>query len=85
MCGLFSLVAARGSYSLVAVHRFLTAVASVAEHRLNGTQVQYLQLPGSTADSVVVAHRLKCPEALGSSRTRDQTHVSCIGRRSPYH
>ena len=41
----------------------------VAECRLEGTV------------SVVVAHRLSCLMACGISWTRDQIHVSCIGRR----
>ena len=34
----------------------------------------------------MVAHRLSCSHRhVGSSWTRDQTHVSCIGRQSLYH
>ena len=32
-----------------------------------------------------MAHGLSCSEACGSSRTRDQTRVPCIGRRIPNH
>ena len=28
--------------------------------------------------SIVVAHGLSCPDALGSARTRDQTHVPAL-------
>ena len=38
-----------------------------------------------SAGSVVVAHGLCCSVAVGSSRIRDQTCVSCIGRRILYH
>ena len=39
----------------------------------------------SSTASVVVAQRLRCPGHMGSSWIRDQTHVSCIGRRTLYH
>ena len=75
MCGVFgavrglSLVAASGNYSLVVVHRLFTGVASlVAGHGQQGAQAS------------VVVHGLSCPMVLGSSWTRDQTHVPSIGR-----
>ena len=45
-------------------------VPLVAEHRLQGSQA-----------SVVLAHGLSCSTHVGSSCTRDQTSVPCIGRR----
>ena len=49
-------------FSLVAVRQLLIAVASVvAEHRLPGTQAQWLQHVGS----VVVAMELSCSTACG--------------------
>ena len=46
----FSLAEVGGSYSLVAVHRLLIAMASlVAEHTLEGVWTQCLGLPGSRA------------------------------------
>ena len=65
-CASFSLVEASGSYSLIAVHGLLIAVASVVvEHRLQGTWAcscrSLLQSPGSVA----VAHRLSCSAACG--------------------
>ena len=73
-----SLVEVSGDYFLVAMHGFLIAVASL------GTNSRHLGfLSCSTTGSVVVAHRLSCPEACGnlSSQTRDQTCVSCICRQ----
>ena len=54
-CSNFSLVAKSRGSSLVLVHRLLVVVTSlVEEHRLEGVWA-----------SVVVAHGLSCPEALG--------------------
>ena len=54
---------------------FLTVVASlVGEHRLWGTWAL-----------VAVVHRLVAPQHVGSSPTRDQTHVSYIGRWTVIH
>ena len=74
----FSLIVASGSCSLV-MCRFLTVVAAlVAEHQLqqfwlpgSKTQAQQLWLMGLT----VLRH-------VGSSRTKDQTHVPCTGRQT---
>ena len=70
----FSVVTVSRGYSLIV--RLLIAVASlVAEHGFSG-----VRLPGSRAQAqqswhmVLVALRL-----MGSSWTRDQTCVSCIG------
>ena len=53
----FSLVAACGGSSLVAVRRLLAAVVSlVAEHGLQACRLQELWFPGSR----VVTHRLSC-------------------------
>ena len=35
--------------------------------------------------SIIVEHGLSCSKAVGSSQTRDQTCVSCIGRWILYH
>ena len=54
------------------------AVASLAaENRFGGRRLQWLQHVGS----VVVAHRLRAPQWAGSSWTRDQIRVPCIGRQ----
>ena len=53
-------------FSLVAVHRLLTALASLLKHRL------------SSAGWVVVCTGLVVPPHMGSSWTRDQTHVPFI-------
>ena len=63
-----------GVYSLVAVRGLLVAGASlVVEHGLQGTQAS-----GAAGLSVAPWH-------VGSSQTRDRTHVSCNGRRVLYH
>ena len=51
---------------------------------LRAWRTQQLQLPSSKSGSLVVlAHMLSCPASYGSSQTRDQTHVPCIGRPTP--
>ena len=43
-----------------------------------------MQLPSSkTGSLVVLVHMLSCPASSGSSQTRDQTQVPCIGRPIP--
>ena len=61
----FSLVAASGEHTLVAVHGFLIVVASLAEHgsRCRGSVVAAYGLQSS--GSVVVVHWLSCSEACG--------------------
>lgn len=71
----FSLVGAGRGHSLGAMHGLLVVVASlVADHGLWNAQT-----------SAVVAHTLSCSSEVGSSRTRGQTHVSCIDRSILYH
>ena len=60
-CAIFPLVAASGHVSLAVVPGFVTAVASLVEHRLQAQGVQQVQHVGS----VVVAPRLSCSEAYG--------------------
>ena len=80
LCRLF-LVAASGGFSVVAVCSLLIAVASLVEHRLQAHRPQQLQ----QVRSVVETHRLSCSMACGgSSQTRGQTLVSCIGRQILY-
>ena len=68
-----SLVVASGGYSLVAVFGPLFAVASlVIEHGLWAQGLQWVWL---SCGSALAALRL-----VGSSWTRDRTHVPCIGR-----
>ena len=96
-CTGLSFVVESGGYSLVALPRFLTAMASLAvEH---GAQ-RYTALSNWGAwASVVVAHGLSsCGSQPGSitvacgpmwhvrsSMIRDRTHVSCVGRWVLYH
>ena len=69
-------------FSLVAVHKLLTVVAS----RCNAQTPRCAGL-GSGAHrlwstgSVVGAHGLSCSVARGSFPVRDRTHVSCTGRQ----
>ena len=56
-----------GGYSLVVVQGLLIMMASlVAKHGLYGTQAPAVDL--------------FAPRHVGSSWTRDRTHVSCVGR-----
>jgi len=72
---------------LVVVPGLLTAVASLsAQHRFWGTWASVAVVPGAR----VQAQWLWCmgsvaPWLVGSSQIRDQTHVSCTGRRILYH
>ena len=67
----------------VAVCGLLIAVASlVAEHRLQACRLQELWLVGSRAQAQQLWFMgLVAPWHVGSSQTRAQTRVSCIGRR----
>ena len=71
-CAEFSLVAASGGYSAVAVQGPLVVAASLVGARLQGEWA-----------SVVAAHGLRRdpPRHVGSSPTRDRTCVACIARR----
>ena len=71
-CAGFSLVVEREDHSLVAVLRFLIAVAfPIVEH---GSRYAGF----NSCDLVALQH-------VGSSRIRDLTHVSCNGRQILYH
>ena len=71
-CAGFSLVKASRGYSLVAVPRLLTAVAScVVEHRLQGMQASVVGAPG-----------VSCSSACGILL---HAHIFCIGRQILYH
>ena len=61
---------------------------------LSGCSVQASLCSGSSSfgtqavgdwASAVVVHRLSFPRHMGSSQTRDQTCISCIGRQIIYH
>ena len=71
----------------VAVHRLLIGVASlVAEHRLQAPGLQQLWHMGSRVqDQQLWRTGLVAPQHVGSSRTRAQTRVPCIGRQIPNH
>ena len=78
----------------VAVHGFLTAVASlVVEHRLLGAQASAVAATGLVTGAqrlLAVAQEVQSTgsvalQHVGSSWTRDWTHVPCIGRQILIH
>ena len=77
-----SLVAATGGYSLVGVHRLLTAAASlVLGHRFQTHGLQWLSVVGYRAWAQWLWHvGSVVPGIVESSQTRDQACVSFIGR-----
>ena len=68
LCVGFSLVAATSGCSPVAVRGLIAVASLVAEHRLQSA-------PASHCEAETVA-----PRHVESSRTRNGTHVPCIGR-----
>ena len=71
----------RPGFSLVAVHRLLTAVASLADHGRSCTRASVAVAHGlQSPDSVAVVHAVSHPaQHVGSSQTRNRTHVPSIG------
>ena len=71
----------------IAVRGLLTVVSSlVAEHRLQVHGLQQLWLAGSRAQAQQLwSLGSATPPHVGSSQTRDQTRVPCIGRQIPIH
>ena len=65
-----SLVVESGGYSLVVVRGLLLEVAPLVQHRSEGHSWR--------TGLVALQH-------VGSSQTRDGTHVSCFGRQILYH
>ena len=69
------------------MYGILTAVASLVsissrEHRLKACGLTYLQLLGSRAQAQELwCANLDASSRVGSSQTRDQTHVPCTGRQ----
>ena len=82
----FSLVAASGGYSLFAMLGLLIVVTSlVVGHGFWALGFQSLRLPGSRAQAQQLCRTvLAAPRHVESPWTRDQTHVSCTGRRILY-
>ena len=76
-----------GDYPMVVVCRLLIVAASlVEEHELSGAWASVIAVLGSA----VQAQQLWCtgliaPWYVGSSPTRDGTHISCIGRQILYY
>ena len=72
-------------YFFLAVHGLLIGMASlIAEHRQQAHGLQQLQLTGSRAWAQQLwGMGLAAPQHVGSSRTRDQTYVHCVGRWIP--
>ena len=90
----FSLVAASRSYPRVVVCGLLIAVLSpMAEHGLQGMQASAVVAHGlNNCGSWPPEHRLKIVArelshgmCVGSSQSRNQTHVSCSDRQILYH
>ena len=84
----FSPAVASVFYSLVAMHRLLTGVASlVVEHGLWGVWASVAETQGlSWCSSLTLEHWLSsCSVACGIFGIRAHRHVSCIGRRILYH
>lgn len=88
------LVGASRGYYVAAVCRLLIEVASlIVEHWLwgVGTSVvvdicSVVVAPGlKSSVSIVVVHRLSCPEARGIFLDQGSTHVPCISRQSLIH
>ena len=71
-CMDFSLVAELGPLFIAAWSLLIVVASPVAKQRLRG----------AGASEVVACGFISCgaPWHVGSSQTRDQTHVSCIGR-----
>ena len=89
-----SLVAASGGYSSLRCAGFslqwLLSLWSTGSRRVGfsscGTWAQQLWLTGSRAQAQQLWHTSPvAPRHVGSSRTRDQTRVPCIGRRTLNH
>ena len=85
-CTGFSLVVTSRGYSLVAVYRFLTVVASLDMEqwalRCVGLVVE---APGFySTGSVVVVHGLSSSKACGIFLDHGSNHVSCIGSQTLY-
>ena len=94
LCAGFSLVAASGGYSSLRCtgfsFRWLLLLWSTGSRHVGfsscGTQAQLLWLAGSRAQAQQLwPMGLVAPWHVGSSRTRAQTRVSCIGRQSLNH
>ena len=80
-CAGFSLVAASGGYSPVAVRGLLTVLAFlVVKHRLYSTGASIAVAPRPRAQAQSLCMGLVTLWHVGSSQTRDQTRVSCTGR-----
>ena len=79
MCELSHTVASEG-YSLVALHGLLIEVASlISESGLLSAQDSVVTARGPLSKGLVASRHVE------SSQARDQTHVSCTGRRAFYH
>ena len=67
-------IAAQGAFSSCSARAWRRSGFSSVEHGLQGAQAQQLTYTGLVA-----------PWHVGTSQTRDRTHVPCIGRRILYH
>ena len=81
----FPRVAASGVYSSCGVQASRDGF-SCCRTKLLGTWASVVAAPGLYSAGIIVGvHGLSCFPILGSSRTRDQTSVSCVGRQILYH
>ena len=71
------------SYSLVAASRFLIEVVSFVAVPALDTWASLIATCGLSRYGI--GRSLLVPRHAGSFCTRDQTHVSCIGRQILYH
>ena len=85
LCGLPRVVAS-GAYSGCSVQASRCDGFSHCRTELLGMWPSVVAAPGLYSAGIIVGvHGLSCSPVLGSSRTRDQTGVSCIGRQTLYH
>ena len=81
----FSRVVASGIYSSCGVQASRDGF-SCCRTKLLGTWASVVAAPGLYSAGIIVGvHGLSCSPILGSSRTRDQTSVSYVGRQILYH
>ena len=85
-CVGFPRVVASGAYSGCSVQASRCDGFSHCRTELLGMWPSVVAAPGLYSAGIIVGvHGLSCSLVLGSSRTRDQTGVSCIGRQTLYH
>ena len=87
MCSLWAvlgLCCCTGISPVVLGEPLIAGASLVAEHRVLGTSARWLQPRLQSTGSVVTVQGLAALQPLGSSWTRVQTHVSCVGGQILY-